>query len=118
MRTRFLFLLLLVLAAPLRAGGPDGWTAAWSSAQMVPAGDQVLPHEWFEDATLRQVVRVGLAGPRLRLRLSNAHGTQPLAVGAVTVARSADNRTSRIEPGSLTAVRFGGRAATVIPAGA
>ncbi len=115
---RLVLLLALLLAAPLRAGGPDGWTAAWSSAQMMPAGDQVLPHEWFEDATLRQVVRVGLAGPRLRLRLSNVHGTQPLAVDAVTVARSADNRTSRIDRESLTTVRFGGRDATVIPAGA
>ena len=36
--------------------------------------------------------------PRLRLRLSNAYGTTPLAIGAVTVAHSADNRTARIEP--------------------
>src|SRR5688572_18167842 len=105
------------LASPVRAGGPDGWTAAWASAQMVPVNDQVVPHEWLEDATLRQVVRVGLPGPRLRLRLSNAHGTAPLAIGAVTVARSADNRTARIA-GAAVAVRFGGQAATVIPAGA
>ncbi len=122
MKLRALSLLLAacaaLLAPPLHAGGPDGWSAAWSTAQMVPAGDQVLPHEWFEDATLRQVVRVGLAGPQVRLRLSNAYGTAPLAIGAVTVARSADNRTARIEPGSLAVVRFGGRAATVIPAGA
>ena len=98
MRRRVLLALFaLTLAAPLRAGGVDGWTAAWSSAQIVPVNDQVLPHEWFEDATLRQVVRVGLSGPRVRLRLSNVHGTQPLTIGAATVARSADNRTSRIE---------------------
>ena len=122
MNLRALSLLLAacaaLLAPPLRAGGADGWTAAWSSAQMVPAGDQVLPHEWSEDATLRQVVRVGLSGPQVRLRLSNAHGTAPLAIAAATVARSADNRSARIEPGSLAVVRFGGRTATVIPAGA
>ena len=72
MRLRLLLsLLLLVLAAPVRAGGSDGWTAAWASAQMVPVNDQVVPHEWLEDATLRKIVRVGLSGPRLRLRLSN-----------------------------------------------
>ena len=113
--------LLLVLAAavasPVRAGGTDGWTAAWAPAQMVPAGDQVVPEEWLADATLRQVVRIGLAGSRLRLRLSNAYGTAPLAIGAVTVARSADNRSARIQ-GAALAVRFGGRPATVIPAGA
>src|SRR5688572_23696521 len=117
---RLLSLLLALaaaLAAPARAGAPDGWTAAWASAQMVPVNDQVVPHEWLEDATLRQVVRVGLTAPKLRLRLSNAYGTVPLAIGAVTVARSADNRTARIE-GPAAAVRFGGQAATVIPAGA
>lgn len=118
MRLRLLFpLLVLALATPLRASGPDGWTSAWATAQMVPVNDQVVPHEWLEDATLRQVVRVGLAAPRLRLRLSNAYGTVPLAIGAVTVARSADNRTAQIE-GAAVAVRFGGQVATVIPAGA
>ena len=117
---RLLSLLLMLaaaLASPARAGGPDGWTAAWASAQMVPVNDQVVPEEWLEDATLRQIARVGLDGPRLRLRLSNAHGTAPLAIGAVTVARSADHRTARIE-GAALVVRFGGQAATVIPAGA
>lgn len=112
-----LLALVAALAAPARAGGPDGWTAAWASAQMVPAGDQVVPLEWLEDATLRTVVRVGLSGPHLRLRLSNAHGTEPLAIGALTVARSADNRTPRLD-GAAVAVRFGGLASTVIPAGA
>src|SRR6187431_3488023 len=92
-----LLALVAALASPVRAGAPDGWAAAWASAQMVPVNDQVVPAEWLEDATLRQVARVGLAGPRLRLRLSNAHGTVPLAIGAVTVARSADNHTPRID---------------------
>ena len=68
---------------------------------MVPAGDQVVPAEWLENATVRQVVRVGLAGPQLRLRLSNIYGTAPLPIGGVTVARSADNRTSRIDTSTL-----------------
>ena len=115
---RCLLLILALLAAPLRAGGADGWTAVWAPAQMVPAGDQVVPAEWLEDATLRQVVRVGIAAPRVRLRLSNAYGPEPLAIGGVTIARSADNRTARIEPATLAVVTFGGKQATIIPAGA
>src|SRR5688500_2524769 len=115
---RWLLLFLALLAAPLRAGGADGWTAVWAPAQMVPAGDQVVPAEWLEDATLRQVVRVGIAAPRVRLRLSNTYGTEPLAIGGVTVARSPDNRTPRIDPATLAVVTFGGQPATVIPAGA
>ena len=115
---RFLLLCLALLATPLRAGAPDGWTAAWASSQMVPAGDQVVPAEWLENATVRQVVRVGLAGPQLRLRLSNVYGTAPLPIGGVTVARSADNRTSRIDTSTLAIATFGGAARTTIPAGA
>ena len=57
-----LFLLLTLIAAfavPTRAGGPDGWTAAWAAAQMVPVNDQVVPAEWMEDATLRQYLELG-----------------------------------------------------------
>ncbi len=121
MRWRAIPLLLALaalLAAPVRAGGPDGWTAAWSTAQMVPVNDQVVPHDWLEDATLRQVVRIGLAAPRLRIRLSNAHGTAPLMIGGATIARSADNRTARVDPASLATVTFGGWRETTIPAGA
>ena len=86
MKLRALSVLLAsfaLLAQPVRAAAPDGWTAAWASAQMVPVNDQVVPGEWLEDATVRTVVRVGLTGPRLRLRLSNAHGTAPLAIGGL-----------------------------------
>lgn len=120
MRFRAPCLLLAFTAAfatPLRAGARDGWTAAWASSQMIPAGDQVVPAEWLDHATLREVVRVGLAGRRLRVRLSNAFGTEPLAIGGVTIARSADLRTPRIS-GDAIALRFGGRPDTVIPAGA
>jgi len=118
MLRRVLLLILLALATPLRAEGRDGWIAAWASAQMVPVNDQVVPAEWLADATVREVVRVGLSAPRLRLRLSNAHGTAPLAIGAVTIAHSPDNRTARIDPDTLATVRFGGVATTTIPAGA
>jgi lysophospholipase L1-like esterase len=118
MRRLLLLLLGLFLAAPAIASGADGWTAGWASAQMVPAGDQVVPAEWLDGATLRTVVRVGLDGPQIRLRLSNAHGTAPLAIGGATVARSADPQAAAIDPATTVQVRFGGVADTVIPAGA
>src|SRR3569623_2134508 len=120
MRFRAPCLLLAFTAAfatPLRAGARDGWTAAWASSQMIPADDQVVPAEWLDHATLREMMRDGLAGRRRRLRLSNAFGTEPLAIGGVTIARSADLRTPRIS-GDAIALRFGGRPDTVIPAGA
>jgi lysophospholipase L1-like esterase len=108
----------LGLTAPAGAGGRDGWTAAWASSQMVPVNDQVVPVDWLQDATIREVVRIGLRGQRLRLRLSNALGTEPLAIGGVTLAPSADKGTSRVDSKHLAQVHFGVRASTVIPAGA
>ena len=118
--TKALLALVIALgiAVPAAAGGRDGWTAAWASSQMVPVNDQVVPADWLQDATIREVMRVGLRGDRMRLRLSNAFGTEPLAIGGVTVAPSADSRTSRLDASHLTQVSFGGRSATVIAAGA
>ena len=100
MRLRLLLsLFVLALSGPLRAGGSDGWTAAWASAQMIPVNDQVVPHEWLEDATVRQVVRVGLSGPRLRLRLSNAHGAAPLAIPPRLGNCTRDSRVREVRRG-------------------
>ena len=114
----FVAALAALTVHPATARERDGWTAAWATAQMVPAGDQVVPAEWLEGATVRQVVRVGLTGKEVRLRLTNAFGTAPLAIGAVTLARPLANSAARIDPGSLQTVTFGGEPSTVIPAGA
>jgi lysophospholipase L1-like esterase len=115
-----LLLILSALAVGLAspAHARYGWTAAWASSQMVPVNDQVVPADWLQDATIREVVRVGLRGNKLRLRLSNAFGAEPLAIGGVTIAPSADSRTSRVHAAQLAPVRFGGSASVVIPAGA
>ena len=58
-----LLALVAALAAPARAGGPDGWTAAWASAQMVPADDQVVPQRMARgcDAAHGRARRAGRA---------------------------------------------------------
>ncbi|NUT94038.1 MAG: SGNH/GDSL hydrolase family protein [Saccharothrix sp.] len=74
----------------------------------------------FADATLRQTVRVTIGGDRLRLRFSNAFGGAGLPITAVTVARPLGNRAGvgAVEPGSVRAVTFHGRASAVVPVGA
>lgn len=111
-------LMALSLGGTALAQDKPHWVASWATAQMVPTNENVAPAEDLTDATLRQIVRVTLGGKRLRVRLSNAFGTAPLAISAASVARSADNATSRIDPASLRALRFGGRASVTIPAGA
>lgn len=110
---------LAALVLLLGAAAPPGerWVTAWATSQMIP-GNNALPAEDMKDATLRQIVRIQIAGARLRVRFTNAYGTQPLRIGAATIARSADLASARIDTASLTPLTFGGAKGVTIPAGA
>ncbi|WP_373431275.1 SGNH/GDSL hydrolase family protein [Streptomyces turgidiscabies] len=102
------------------------WVNTWTSmpqltepGNMPPApftGDRAV----LVDTTLRQTVRVTTGGERVRLRFSNAFGTTPLPLTAVTVALPLEGRAgvSAVEPGTLREVTFAGRRSTTVPAGA
>jgi lysophospholipase L1-like esterase len=64
------------------------------------------------------VVRLGVGGPRLRLRLSNAFGTAPLKIDGAHVALSAQTASAAIVAGTDRVVSFAGKAGVTIPAGA
>ncbi|MGI4730722.1 MAG: GDSL-type esterase/lipase family protein [Janthinobacterium lividum] len=113
---------MLVLAAAgllSAAGAPpsaDHWVATWSAAQMVPGTADRLASTGI-DVTLRQIVHLSLGGGRMRVRLSNAFGTQPLTVTAAAVAPGTPG-SARIDPAQSVALTFAGRAQVTIPAGA
>ena len=107
----------LVLALPAHADS-HRWVGAWASAQIAPDDKNRIAAEDYPDATLRQVVRLTLAGETLRVRLSNAFGTAPLTIKAAHVAVSADLASARIDPATDRALTFSGRAQVTIPAGA
>ena len=111
-------LVALLLAMPAAAAEPDHWVASWGSAQQVPEPHNLLPAADMQDATLRQVVRLSVGGTRLRVRFSNAFGTEALVIDAAHVARSADKASARIVPGSDRTLTFDGRPAISIPPGA
>ncbi|MGA1798957.1 SGNH/GDSL hydrolase family protein [Sphingomonas sp. 4RDLI-65] len=92
------------------------WIATWGSSQMIVEGDNALPADRAGAITLRQVVRVSAGGERVRIRLSNAFGTRPLAIGGAHLARSVAPGTPRIEGGAR--LTFSGQNDAVIPAGA
>jgi lysophospholipase L1-like esterase len=114
-------LIALALAAAL-AGAVQAetlrWTGSWAASQMVADGKNALPPEDFRDATLRQVVRLSRGGDKVRVRLSNAFGTQPLTITAAQVALSAAADSPRIDAASSRPLTFSGHAAVTIPAGA
>lgn len=68
------------------------------------------------DGTLRHRLRLSAGGDRLRLRLSNECGDQPLLVAAVSVGLAGEGGNDR--PGTLMPVSFGGHGSIRIPAGA
>lgn len=68
------------------------------------------------NVTLRQLVRVSVAGKRIRLRISNEGGADVLPLGSVHVATAGPDGT--IIAGSDHAVMFDGKPTVVVPAGA
>jgi lysophospholipase L1-like esterase len=70
----------------------------------------------FNNQTLRQIVHTSIGGDRVRVVLTNAFGTAPLAVGAAHVAlREQDAAIAARSDRTLT---FAGNPSTTIPAGA
>lgn len=98
-------------SSPLR----DQWIATWSSPPAAP-GSAFEPPKTFENQTVRQIARVSLGGQRVRIRVSNAFGTQPLRIGAAHVALQASGAS--IVPGTDRSLRFSGLPSISIPAGA
>ena len=93
------------------------WVGSWASSQQIPEPNNALRPEQLTDVTLRQLMRLTLGGPRLRVRLSNVFGTAPLRIDSVHIARTAGGDSARILPGGA-ALTFAGRSEVVIPAGA
>jgi putative glycosyl hydrolase len=84
------------------------WAAAWSAAPQSESAS-------FNQQTLRQIVRAGLAGTTVRIKLSNALGTQPMVVSNVHVALRMSG--SAIDTATDRAVTFGGQNSVSVPAG-
>jgi lysophospholipase L1-like esterase len=119
----------VALAAPLaapdaapqhRSGGQARWVSAWQGSPTpggtIPAPNFACPSEQgLRDQTVRNVVFLSAGGDRVRVRLTNAFGAQPLQVGAASVALAGDGAAT--VPGTVRALRFGGRPSVLLAAG-
>jgi hypothetical protein len=90
------------------------WTAAWRAAAQQPQASGVSS-AGFANQTVRMVIHPDVTGNSVRIRLSNAYGTQPVTIGSVSVAR----RTAGPDfaAGSRRTVTFGLQGSVTIPAG-
>src|SRR3989441_9892823 len=86
------------------------WVGTWTAAPAPAEGAA------FSNHTLRMIPRVSLGGSRLRVRISNACGTRPLAIGAACVGLRSSGPA--LVPGSNRRLPFGGERSATIAAGA
>ena len=96
------------------------WVSSWfASPQPLWKDAFVLPTEMpaeLRGQTLRQTLMLSVGGPRLRVVLSNRYGTQPLEIGAASVALASGPST--IRPASSRGLAFGGRPSVTVAPGA
>jgi lysophospholipase L1-like esterase len=85
------------------------WAGTWTVA---PAPAEGVA---FNNITLRMNGRISLGGKVLRVRLSNAHGTRPLTIGAAHIGLRAGGPA--IMPESDRVLTFGGERSAVIATG-
>jgi lysophospholipase L1-like esterase len=88
------------------------WIGTWGTAAQaaIPGNVQI-----FQNQTLRLIVHTSVAGSKVRVRISNTFGSQPLVIGGAHIARRVVG--ADIDPGSDRVVNFGGHVSTTIPAG-
>lgn len=93
------------------------WYGSWSASPQdynepfpVPP-----PAIFFNNQTIRQVLRTSIGGDQVRVRFTNLFGTSPLEIDGARIALSAGG--SSIKPASDTELRFNGNASATIPAG-
>ena len=101
---------MLVFGLATNAGAQQ-WVASWGSSLHGPS-----PDDWsISEASIRLIARSTIAGDRVRVRIENTYGEQPLTIGAASVGLR--NRGPSLVIGSSRVLHFGGAAVVTIPAG-
>ncbi|SAL04162.1 SGNH/GDSL hydrolase family protein [Caballeronia ptereochthonis] len=104
------------------APASEHWVSAWGTAlQSIPQVANLPPLYRAPDVagrTVRQLIYPQIDGKRMRLRISNLYGTEPLIVESVSVARATSGSSAAIRAGSARPVLFGGRKSVTVAPGA
>ena len=87
----------------------NNWIGTWAAAPQAAVQGRV---ETFHNQTLRLIVHTSAGGKKVRIKISNTFGDQPLLIGAARIARRASE--ADIDPASDRALKFHGNASTTI----
>ncbi len=111
-----LVLLAAMLGLPAARAHDAAWIGGWSTAMIDASADHAnapVP----ADTTLRQMLRIGVDGRNVRIRLANTFGKQPVTFDAVSIGRQTASGGGTLEKSSLHVVHFHGRTVAIIPPG-
>lgn len=100
----------LLLCVPQLAGAPrngSGWIGTWAAAPQPASGRNP---QTFQNQSLRLIVHTSVGGSKVRVKISNTYGGEPLAIGGAHIARRAVG--AEIDPASDKRLTFGGQKST------
>lgn len=115
----FVFAIASCLAAWSSFAGPKEsdqvWVATWGASPVAPLPANTT-NTGFTNQTVRLIVHTSLGGNEVRVRLSNAFGTESLMIGAAHIALRSMN--AGIVSGTDRTLTFGGSGSVRLPPGA
>jgi lysophospholipase L1-like esterase len=102
------------------AADKESWITSWAATPAPRWGSEMpapfdVP-ETLEGVTIRQVARVSVGGKKVRIVLSNEFGTEPLTIGAASVAAAGTN--GALSGAGAARLTWGGKSSVVVPPGA
>jgi lysophospholipase L1-like esterase len=86
------------------------WIGTWATS----AQPSLPKPEIYQNRTLRLIVHISVGGHKLRIRLSNTYGDQPLFIGAAHIARRTAG--ADVDPASDRTLMFDGHSTMRVPA--
>jgi lysophospholipase L1-like esterase len=115
-----LLLALALCCVPAKLFASQGhWVGTWACGpQLTEPGN--LPPAPLADSTLRQFVHVTIGGQHLRVRFSNAYGTNVVVIQSAHIALASGTGSAAngvINPATDTALTFHGGSSVAIPPG-
>ena len=80
------------------------WIGTWATAPQAAVPGRL---QTFQNQTLRLIVHTSAGGAKVRIKISNTFGDQPLMIGSAHIARPAAG--ADIDPASDRTLKFCGR---------
>ncbi len=101
--------LVATAATPATGFLPARWTGTWGTALTAAAATNTNGSlAGFTDQSVRMIVRTSIGGEKVRIRVSNAFGTQAITVGHATVGIPSATGSPELVAGSVKELTFNG----------